>query len=129
MAYEAFTHKAGIITSDASKLPAVSKKLSYNDDIKLEHFQSSARHYAGHQRRGVIDEHMECLSMLEHVDAALFSPFFLSLSVPLPASISNAATFIRDSPPGLILNLWIHSLRPLIGLYLILPRPKKLGLL
>ena len=125
LTFEASTRKAGIMEFDASKLPAVSKKPSYNDDIKLEHFQSSARHYAGHQRRGVIDDHMECLSMLKHVDAALFSPFFLSLSVPLPASITNAATFIRDSPPGLILNFWDSQLTALDNLISDSPETEK----
>ena len=108
-----FKRKACIRNFDASILPSVSKKESYNDDIKLEHFQSSARHHAGKQRKGVADEHMECLSMLDHVDAAPFSPFFLSLSAPLPASILDAALFIRGSPSELVPNFWDAQLSAL----------------
>ena len=108
--FKAFTGKARILNFDAALLPIVSKKDSYNDDLKLEHFQSSARHHAGKQRKGVVDEHMECLSMLEHVNTALSSPFFLSLSVPIPASIRDAALFIRDSPAGSIVQFWDEQL-------------------
>ena len=112
-AFTAFSTKASIRPFDASRLPKVSKQTSYNDDVKLEHFQSSSRLYAGKQRKGVIDEHLECLSMQEHIDKALSSPFFLSLEVPLPLSIKEAATFIKDSPPELILNFWDEQLSSL----------------
>ena len=117
-AFKAFEWKARIQDFDAALLPKVSKKESYNDDIKLEHFQSSARHHAGKQRKGVVDEHMECLSMLDHVDTALFSPFFLSLSVPIPASIREAALFIRDAPPNMIVQFWDAQLSALDKLVL-----------
>ena len=111
--FEAFSSKALIRSFDEGLLPVVGKYESYNDDISIEHFQSAARHYAGKQRRGVVDEHMECLSMMEHIDKALSSPFFLSLSVPLPASIIKAATFLKDSPPELILSFWDEQLKRL----------------
>ena len=116
--FASFEREARIRDFDATILPSVSKKESYNDDIKLEHFQSSARHHAGKQRKGVVDEHMECLPMLEHVDASLSIPFFLSLSAPLPASILDAALFIRDSPPELVLEFWDAQLLALDKLIL-----------
>ena len=111
--FESFSSKASIQAFDATKLPKIRKKRSYNDDISIEHFQSAARHYAGKQRRGVVDEHLECLSMMEHIDKALSSPFFLSLSVPLPSSITDAALFLKDSPPELILSFWEAQLKRL----------------
>ena len=111
--FQAFSMKARISSFDPSLLPNVGRKLSYNDDITIEHFQSSARHYAGKQRKGVVDEHMECLSMMKHIDKALSSPFFLSLSVPLPSSITEAATFLMNSPTELILSFWEDQLTAL----------------
>ena len=111
--FTAFTKKASIKKFEAGKLPQVYKKASYNDDVKLEHFQSSTRHFAGKQRRGVIDEHMECLSMAEHLDTALKSPFFLSLSVPLPDSIRAAALFLKDAPTEAVRTFWDQQLSAL----------------
>ena len=74
--FEAFTNKANIRKFDAKKLPVVGKRSGYNDDLNIEHFQSSSRHYAGEQRMGVVYEHLECLSLLDHVGQALHIPSF-----------------------------------------------------
>ena len=112
----AFILKASIKRFGDTKLPLIKKQPHYNDDIKIEAFQSSAHHHAGKQRNGVVDEHMECLSLHDHVKAALNSPFFLSLSIHLPQAIMDAATFIRDTPPQAILHFWDSQLNALDGL-------------
>ena len=101
-----FTRRAKIRHFDRAKLPQPKKPSSFNDDVKIEHFQISSRHYAGKQRRGAIGEHIECLALGERVDKALHSPFFLSLSAPLPESIVRAAKFNRDSDPGQVAHFW-----------------------
>ena len=86
------------------------RRESYNDDVAIEHFQSSTRRYAGKRRRGVIDEHLERLSMSHRIDQALDSPFFLSLSTPLPKSRIKAALFIKEPNPSEIAELWTKQL-------------------
>ena len=108
--FKAFTKTAEIQKLDPSKLPHPFRKASYNDDVILEHFQSSARHYAGKQRRGVTDEHLACLSRDDHIEQAIKSPFFLSLSTPLPKALADAARFVRDSDPELIALFWDDQL-------------------
>ena len=76
------TDKDRIRPFDLKKLPIPRRRERYNDDVIIEHFPSSAKNYDGHQRKGVIDEHLECLSLVEHVDQALNIPFVLALSVP-----------------------------------------------
>ena len=58
-----FILKATIPPFDASKLPTPYEKLYYNDDLFIEAFRKSAKHFAGKQRRGVVDEHWESLAM------------------------------------------------------------------
>ena len=114
-AFEAFAASAVILEFGQSQLPLPRRRDCYNDDIHLEHFQISARHYVGKQRRVVTDEHLECLSLEEHLDKALHSPFFLPLSVPLPGSILQAAEFIRDSNPEHVALFWEAHLNRLGG--------------
>ena len=80
--FNSSTDTACIRPFGLKKLPGPRKRDPYNDDINTEHFQGSSERYAGKQRRGVIDEHLEFLSKTDHIDQALSSPFFLSVSVP-----------------------------------------------
>lgn len=89
------------------------KRTYYNDDLFAKHFQSSSMHFAGKQRRGVVDEHLECMPLSEHVDTALSAPFFLSLETPLPASTARAAVFLRGSPANSVLSFWGAQIRKL----------------
>ena len=114
--FKSFTAKATIPDLNGTELPRPTPKSSYNDDVYIEHYQSSAQSFAGKQRRGVQDEHTECLSITDHVKSALNSPFFLSLHTPLPASISSAAIFLRDSHPNAILSFWNTQLNKLDNL-------------
>ena len=114
--FKTFTASDEIQNLDPSKLPTPFRKASYNDDIVLEHFQSSSRHYAGKQRRGVADERLTCLSQEEHIENAINSPFFLPLSTPLPEAFREAALFIRDSDPALVSLFWDEQLARLDGL-------------
>ena len=95
---------------DASQLPNIRRRAHYNDDVVIEHFQSSARHHAGKQRKGVVDEPTERLTLQEPVEAALRRPFFLPLSAPLPRPISDASSFIRGSHPEQIAHFWDSQL-------------------
>ena len=110
---DSFTLKAEILKFDLKKIPIPRKREAYNDDVKIQHFRRSDRHHAGKQRRGVIDEHLECLSLADRVEADLLSPFFLSLSTPLPDSILSAVRFIRDCGPALIRAFWDDQLSKL----------------
>ena len=94
-------------------MPKPTPKSSYNDDVYIEHYQSSTKSFATKQRRGVHDEHVERLSIIDHVEAALSSPCFLSLRTPLPASIKAAALFMRESLPNAILSFWNTQLNNL----------------
>ena len=96
--FHSFILKASIPSWGEASSPPPTKLINYNDDLLIEHFQSSSKHFAGKQRRGVIDDHLDFLSLLEHVDSALSAPFFLSLETPLPATTVRAAIFLRDSP-------------------------------
>ena len=83
-------------------LPNPHPRDNYNDDIALPFYTSSARTYAGNQRKGIQEEHLESLSIEEHVGGALSSPFFLSLETPIPRSITEALKFISDTPSEMI---------------------------
>ena len=105
--FKSFTDTAYIWPFGLKKLPISQERKPYNDDIKIEHFQSSSRHYADKQRRGVADEHIQCLSMTAHIDLALNIPCFLSLSVPLPTSTLKAEIFVRDATPTEIVKFLV----------------------
>ena len=87
------------------------KKTSYNDDVNIPHYTSSARVYAGKQRKGLQTEHLETTSMLEHVQQALTSPFFLALETPLPPALSKALDWVASSPTTDVLNFWDNQLQ------------------
>ena len=55
---------------------------------------------------GVVDEHMECLSLLDHVGAALSDPFFLSVAAPIPSKIHITVLFLRGSSEFSFLSFW-----------------------
>ena len=44
--------------------------------------------------------------MDDHLDAALSSPFFLSLPTPLPRSIQDDLTYVSSADPSAILSFW-----------------------
>ena len=71
---------------------------------------SAARTYADKQRKGLQEAHVDSLSMLDHVGAALSAPFFLSLNTPLPESVSAALAFVASSPPELGSAFWEEQL-------------------
>ena len=66
--------KASIRHWNKANMPTPNIHSDANKDIQIEHFRSSPIHFAGKQRRGLVGEHLECLSLLEHVDTALASP-------------------------------------------------------
>ena len=109
--FHTFSIKASILPFNEGVLPFPSKQESYNGDLNLPAYASSARTYAGKQRRGVVDEHLACVTIHEHVSEALNSPFFLSLQTPLPASTTEAALFLRDSPTQALIQFWNNQLR------------------
>ena len=96
--FYSFSASAKIPSSNESLLPFPSQHQCYNDDLKLPFYSSSARTFAGKQRKGVIDEHLDCDTITEHVYEALDSPFFLSLKTPLPTSTTEAALFSSGQP-------------------------------
>ena len=52
------------------------------------------------------------------MEEASEAPFFLSLQTPLPASTTEAALFIRDSPSGAVISLWnthLETIETLVG--------------
>ena len=108
-----FITKAQIPTFNAATLPQPEDNAPCDDDVTIPHFQSSAKHYASKQRKGVIDEHWERLSLTEHTDADLASPFFLSLRTPIPDGRRGAALFLRGSPPDSVLSFWNAQLNAL----------------
>ena len=64
------------------------------------------------------NEHTACPSIEQQVEEALSSPFFLSLQTPLPASTTQAALFIRDSPNGEVIAFWntqLDAIKTLVG--------------
>ena len=78
-AFRDSTKKGTIRDFDDPKLPGFSEKDSHNNDIKAGRFQRPPRLYAANQRKGVIAEHVESLSLRGHIDKALPIPPFLSL--------------------------------------------------
>ena len=111
--FRSFTEKATIPSYTGLQLPKPTPQSSYNDDVYIEHYQRSIKRFAGAQRRGARDEHVECLSIEDHVEAATNSPFFLSIRTPLPSSIEAAALFLRGSRPNATLSFWNTQLNRL----------------
>ena len=104
--FHTFSSKASILSFNEGVLRFPSKQESYNNDLNLPSYPSSARTYADKQRKGVMGERNTCLSVTEHVTAALEDPFFLSPQTPLPASTTEAALFLRDSPGPALISFW-----------------------
>ena len=104
--FSQYTENAGITRFHEAYMPKSFQRNTYNDDISIESFISFATHYAGKQRRGVTDEHLECLTPQEHTEQALRAPFFLSLRTPVPGSILNAALIVDRSHTNAVLSFW-----------------------
>ena len=112
-AFRSFIVEASMKPFSAEQLPRQHEQDNYNDDVQIEHFQSSTKHFAGKQRRGIVEDHMGGLTLREHTDRALPAPFFLSHRTPLPTNTEEAAIFIRDSPPNSVLAFRNAQLRKL----------------
>ena len=109
-AHNNFMRSALIAPFVSSHMPTPRERSSYNNDVSLSFFSSSARTYAGKQRKGIQEEHMESLSIEEHVEEALSAPFFLSLQTPLPQSITTALDFVAHTPSHEITSFWEEQL-------------------
>ena len=96
-----------------SKYPQPRARTNNNDDVAIEHFQRSLRHYYEKQRKCVVDERLECRSLTQHVDEDVEAPFFLSPDTLLPSSTRDAAIFLPDSPPIAIIESWATQLNRL----------------
>ena len=107
------------------KLPIPRQQADYSNDVYIEPSRSSDKHFADKNRKGIIEEHTECLTLYGHTDQVLSSPFFLSQKKPLPISTERAAIFIRDSSPNSALSLWNAQIRTLDKVILE-PRPTEL---
>ena len=82
------------------------KRETYNDDMSIESFAISARHFDGEQRRGVTEAHLGCLNLQERTEKALRGPFPLSPRTPIPDRILDASLFVDNSHPNAVLSFW-----------------------
>ena len=101
---------AAILAFSAKHLVKPEQKSCYNDDVNIPHYVSAARLYASQQRKGLQEEHLDSLSMVEHLEAALISPFFLSLPTPIPPTLQAAIDFIASGPTASALSFWNDQL-------------------
>ena len=104
--FRRFAHNAQLKPFNEVLPPFPGERKCYNNNIKLPFYENSTRAYADKQRKGVSGEHTACTSMGQHVEEALSAPFFLSLQTPLPASTTEAALFLMDSPNGAVIAFW-----------------------
>ena len=114
--YTIFIRDAEIKPFSPSEVPLPTAEASYNDDVKLPCYQSSARAFAERQRKGIVEEHPETRDISAHITAALSAPFFLSLATPLPPSTTWAMSFVKDCNPAAIQIFWTKQLNRLRGL-------------
>ena len=105
-----FIQRALIHSFKSSHAPQPSAKEDYNDDFSVESYTSTARSYAGKQRKGLQEEHSDSSSMEEHAKEAITAPFFLSLQTPLPQAITHALNFISSTPHTAIRDFWRKQL-------------------
>ena len=99
-----FTLKAEIPPFKEGSLPcAPPHRTRYKDDVTIEHFQRSTKHYAGKKRRGVVDDHLGRLSMGENVNASL-SARSSSLRTLLYRETSSLQLYSSAPPPRGILS-------------------------
>ena len=68
MCHHPFHDKARIPAFRADHLPKPSPQGNYNDDVNIPHFISAARSYADKQRKGLQEEHLDSLTMEDHLD-------------------------------------------------------------
>ena len=89
-----------------TRIPEAVKPASYNDDLYMESFRPTRAIWPGEQRNGIPFNIPDATSHSGHVRKALGKPFRLSNPAPLPADLSDAVRYIRDTPDISILNTW-----------------------
>ena len=80
--------------------PKPSPKTCYNGDVNTPYYSSAVRTHADKQRRGLQEEHIESLSMEEHVSGALSVPVLLAVRTTRPASAEEALSPLAHTPRG-----------------------------